>query len=317
MKFMENGHMNTAWIRMMMALLALAATASAARADNRWGADYFPNVVLTTQTGAKVRFYDDLLKGKAVAIDLIYTRCQDVCPLQTARMAQLQKALGDRVGRDVFFYSISIDPEHDTPEVLREYASDYKVGPGWLFLTGKPEDIKLITRKLGLLRDNDAASRDGHTPSLMIGDEPSGQWMRNSAVDNPQFLASTMANFFGWKRQSPGKSYAEAKPLNMAKGEYLFVTRCGTCHTVGQGDRLGPDLEGVTTRRERAWLTRVVRTPDALLAEGDPVMKALFEKYNRVRMPNQGLAAEEVDAVLGYLEKKAAPARTAARADTN
>src|SRR5713101_8920088 len=78
--------------------------------NNPWGADYFPNVQVTTQDGATVRFYDDLLKGKSVAINLIYTSCKDECPLETARLVQVQRLLGDRVGKDVFFYSISIDP---------------------------------------------------------------------------------------------------------------------------------------------------------------------------------------------------------------
>src|SRR5467141_2960649 len=76
----------------------------------RWAANEFPNVPLVTQDGVTVRFYDDLLKGKAVAIDLIYTNCKDECPLETARLVQLQKILGDRIGRDLFFYSITIDP---------------------------------------------------------------------------------------------------------------------------------------------------------------------------------------------------------------
>src|SRR2546427_12041540 len=67
-----------------------------ASADNRWGADYFPNVPLTTQDGTTVRFYDDLLKGKKVAINLIYTSCKDECPLETARLVQVQQLLGDR-----------------------------------------------------------------------------------------------------------------------------------------------------------------------------------------------------------------------------
>src|SRR3989441_10315369 len=87
-------------------------------ADNRWGADYFPNVPLTTQDGATVHLYDDLLKGKSVAINVMYTSCKDECPLETARLAQLQRLLHDRVGKDLFLYSISIDPRHDTPEVL-------------------------------------------------------------------------------------------------------------------------------------------------------------------------------------------------------
>src|SRR5436305_14141356 len=179
--------------RSILALAALllisgAAILRATPADgnSRYGANYFPNVPLTTQDGKTVHFYDDLLKGKIVAIDLIYTHCEYSCPLETARMAQVQRILGDRVGKDIFFYSISIDPRRDTPAELKAYAKKYHAGPGWLFLTGKKSDIDLVAKKLGLYADP-SINQDGHTTYLMIGDEPNGQWMQNSAVDNPKF----------------------------------------------------------------------------------------------------------------------------------
>src|SRR5256885_17158360 len=89
------------------AAAALFVMAVPAAPATRWGADYFPNVPLITQDGKPVRFYDDLLKGKTVAIYLMYTTCEYSCPLETARMAQAQKFLGDRVGKDIFFYSLS------------------------------------------------------------------------------------------------------------------------------------------------------------------------------------------------------------------
>jgi len=277
-----------------------------ASAANRWGADYFPNVPLTTQDGAAVRLYDDLLKGKSVAINVMYTSCKDECPLETARLAQLQKILGERMGKDIFFYSITIDPKRDKPEVLKAYAEKYGVGPGWLFLTGREEDIKLATKKLGLSRVRDSASKDGHTSSLMVGNEPAALWMRTSAVDNPQFLATTIANFLGWKDAAPKKSYAEARPLVLDKGEYFFQSQCSVCHTIGQGDKMGPDLLGLTARRDRAWLTRYITAPDKMLAEGDPIATALFEKYQYARMPNLRLSSDEVSAVLSYVEGRGA-----------
>ena len=248
--------------------------------SKRWGAEYFPNVPLTTQDGTTVRFYDDLLKGKAVAINLIYTHCQHECPLETARLVQVQRLLGDRVGKDLFFYSISIDPTRDTPAVLKAYADKFQIGPGWLFLTGKKEDITLISKKLGLSSLTDAANRDGHMPSLMIGDEATGQWMRHSAVDNPQFLAVAIGNFLhGWHDQKVEKSYAEVPPIPpLDAGAYLFRTRCAACHTVGQGDRVGPDLLGVTHRRERAWLARYVQVPDQLRAEGEKLCSEIIAR---------------------------------------
>jgi protein SCO1/2 len=274
-----------------------------AAADQRWGPDYFPNVPLVTQDGVTVRLYDDLLRGKAVAINLVYTSCKDECPLETAKLVQLQRLLGDRVGKDIFFYSISIDPKRDTPEVLKAYAEKFRVGPGWLFLTGNEDDIKLVAKKLGLSRSSDAGRRDGHMAILMLGDVPGGQWMRNSALDNPRFLASTIRNFLGWKDPAPGRSYVDARPLTLDRGAYLFRTQCSPCHTIGNGDGVGPDLAGVTTRRDRVWLARYIAAPDRMLAAGDPIATALFAKYKNVPMPNLGLDKEEVATVLSFLER--------------
>ena len=132
------------WMLATSALITLVSSAAGSSGPH-WGADYFPNVPLITQDGTTVHFYDDLLKGKIVAIDLIYTHCVDSCPLETARLAQVQQMLGDRVGKDIFFYSISIDPKRDTPAVLKAYSEKYYAGPGWLFLTGRPDDIELIS----------------------------------------------------------------------------------------------------------------------------------------------------------------------------
>jgi protein SCO1/2 len=131
------------------------------------GGQQFPNVELTTQHGQKVRLYDDLLKGKTVAVNTFFAGCGDVCPLGTAKMLELQKLFGDRVGKDIFFYSFSIDPIHDTPETLKAYADRFNVGPGWLFLTGKEKDLQLVTRALGLGNLQATAPRDNHstTPS--------------------------------------------------------------------------------------------------------------------------------------------------------
>jgi protein SCO1/2 len=263
-------------------------------AANPWGADYFPNVPLTTQDGKTVRFYDDLLKGKKVAINVIFTSCTDVCPLETANLVQLTKQLGDRVGRDVYFYSISIDPKRDTPEVLKAYAEKFGAGgPGWLFLTGKAEDIKQITKKLALIRDRD-------NPTI----EPTGLWTRKHATTSPRFLAATMGTFFGWPDTQPQPSYAEAKPLQISEGQRLFQSRCSSCHSIGQGDRIGPDLLGVADRRERVWLTRYIANPDQVLAAGDPIATALHNKYKQVGMPNLSLSQSQIDELISFLNTR-------------
>lgn len=294
--------------RLAFALAAAAVLwAGAAVASARWGADYFPNVPLVTQDGRTVRFYDDLLKGKSVVVNLIYTQCSSECPLETANLVQVQRLLGDRVGKDIFFYSISIDP-FDTPALLKAYAAKFGAGPGWLFLTGKEADIALIGRKLGLSSRSDAGSRDGHQATLMIGSEPAGQWLRTSGSDNPRFLAAKLGLFLGGAPRPAavaGASYAAARPIHgLDAGQYLFDLRCSGCHTIGHGDAVGPDLSGVTARRQRAWLERYLAEPDAVLAERDPTAASLYAKYQPVRMPNLRLGRDEIAALLAYLGRR-------------
>jgi protein SCO1/2 len=304
---MEYVMLSKSWVKFLMAS-ALSAGALAflfarpVMADGRWGANYFPNIELTTQEGKKVHFYDDLIKGKIVAVNLIYTNCEYSCPLETARLAQVQKMLGERVGKDIFFYSISIDPVRDTPAALKAYAEKFHAGPGWFFLTGKKEEIDELSKKLGLYSDP-SVNKDGHLPHLLIGNEANGQWLRDSATDNPRFLTNLIGNFVDtWKNHEVAtKSYAEAAPIKMDDtGQYLFAKQCAACHTIGHGDKIGPDLQGVAAARERNWLTRYISEPDKMLAAGDPIAKTLAAKYT-VTMPNLRLGQIDVTAIVNFL----------------
>jgi protein SCO1/2 len=296
--------------------------------DARQENELIPNVSLVTQDGKDVRFYEDLVKGKIVAINLIYTTCEYACPLETAKLTQVQRLLGDRMGRDIFFYSITIDPEHDTPAVLKEYADKYRAGPGWLFLTGRRADIERLAKRLGLFSERDRATDDGHVPFLLVGNEATGQWMRNSAMDNPGFMARTIGDWLNsWQTapKEPLKSYAEVPRLAFDRGQYTFATRCAACHTIGRGNHIGPDLHGVTATRDRAWLSRFIIEPDRVRAEGDPTALSLRERYKQVRMPNLNLNEEDAAAIIGYLEERSRavgpltsrPVQTASEAPAN
>ena len=306
------------WISFVLAGALVILSGRPVSADNRWGANYFPNIELTTQDGKTVHFYDDLIKGKIVAIDLIYTTCQYSCPLETARLAQVQKMLGDRVGKDIFFYSITIDPKNDTPAVLKAYAEKFHAGPGWTFLTGKKEDIDFLSKKLGLYSDP-AATLDGHTPHLLLGNEPMGQWMRNSALDNPRFLSQMIGDFLdSFRNMKPqGKENTESAAIHLDPGQYLFTKKCGACHTVGQGDKIGPDLAGVTDSRNRDWLMRKIQHPEQLLAEKDPLTMALAEKYGHVNMPNLRVSDDDANYMIGYLVSRTSELQRQARAAAN
>jgi len=292
---------------------------SATSDDGKSGSSHFPNVELITQDGKKVRFYDDLIKGKVVAIELMYTTCKYNCPLETARMVQLQKLMGDRMGKDVFFYSITIEPEIDTPKVLKAYAEKYHVGPGWTFLTGKEADIKLISHKLGLDSLPDVNDPDGHTPHLLIGNEATGLWMRNSALDNTKFLSMKIEQLIGYRPQTvdiAAATQAGAVKLNLDKGAYLFATRCAACHTIGNGDKIGPDLLGVTSVRDLNWLRRTITEPDKLIEEKDPIAMALFKKYREVQMPRLNLAEADVNVLIDFMKRETASYREREKAGT-
>lgn len=149
-------------------------------------AHHFPNVRLWTQDNREVRFYDDLVKGRVVMINFMFTTCTSLCPRSTANLVKVQQALGDHAGRDVFVISISVDPEHDTPAVLKQYAEEYQIKPGWTLVTGKRADIDRIRQGLGV-KDNDDLSQ--HTGMLIYGNEPFAQWASTPVMQSPGSIA--------------------------------------------------------------------------------------------------------------------------------
>ena len=233
----------------------------AAPKGSPWGKDYFPNIELVNQDGKKVHFYDDLIKDKIVAINFIFTHCGDSCPAETASLRQVQRLLGDRMGKDIFFYSISIDPDHDTPKVLKAYTEKFKIGSdsGWSFLTGSKKDVTLLRKLLGLYRDDvEAAKLSEHTTSFMIGNEATGQWVKRSPFDEPKVLAHQLGRVlssFNAYHNSDLRAYDEAQRLpDMSKGEEKFRFRCASCHSLGNEEGIGPGAWlSYGLRAQRRW----------------------------------------------------------------
>jgi protein SCO1/2 len=159
----------------------LAKAADSARAGRM--KRFFPNVALQTHDGRSVRFYDDLVKGKKVIINFTYTTCTGTCPRTSANLKRVQDLLGGRIGRDIFIISITVNPSHDTPEVLEAYAEKQGARPGWTFATGREADIDEIRRRLGLY---DSKSFTDHTGLLTFGNEPAGKWGATPALDRPE-----------------------------------------------------------------------------------------------------------------------------------
>lgn len=146
---------------------------------------FFSDRRLLTQQGDEVAFYSDVLRDKVVVIDFIYTQCTDSCPTQTARLAQVQSLLGERVGHRISLVSISVDPAHDTPQLLHDYAERFGAGNGWVFLTGRKADVDDVLRRLGQL----TATRESHTTLFIVGNVATGHWLKVHPDAAPEEIA--------------------------------------------------------------------------------------------------------------------------------
>ncbi len=135
---------------------------------------YFTDVELLDQDGRKLRFYSDVLKGKIVVVNVFFITCVSICPPMNRNMEKIQAALGDRVGRDVFLVSLTVDPLNDTPPRMKEYAQRFHAKPGWLFLTGKKENVDWALYKLGQY----VKARDDHSTIIIVGNESTGLWKK-------------------------------------------------------------------------------------------------------------------------------------------
>jgi len=137
-------------------------------------AKYFSDVELIDQNGRKVRFYNDVLKGKTVVINALFTTCTNVCPPISRNLERIQEALGDRLGKNVSLVSITVDPVNDTPVKLKEYAQKFHARAGWSFLTGKKENVDWALYKLGQYVED----KNEHQTIVIIGNEATGLWKK-------------------------------------------------------------------------------------------------------------------------------------------
>ena len=163
-------------------------------APRRYGAEYFSNVVLTTHEGKKVRFYDDLIRGKVVMFNMMYAQCDGICPAMTDNLVRVQSLLGPRVGRDVFMYSITLQPERDTPDDLKIYAAARGVKPGWQFLTGSPADIRFVRYRLGFFDPDPIVdgTKATHTGAVRIGNDVYERWSMAPALTGPEHILAAV-----------------------------------------------------------------------------------------------------------------------------
>ncbi len=147
-----------------------------------------PDVVVLNQDGQRLRFYRDLIQGKVVAINFIYTTCTTVCPLLTATFARLQHLLGERLGTDYSLISVSVDPITDTPARLHAWGAKFRAKPGWTLVTGPKQTIDKLLKALRVF----TPLIEDHAPIVLIGNDLRGAWTRTYGLTSPTQLQALL-----------------------------------------------------------------------------------------------------------------------------
>jgi protein SCO1/2 len=175
-----------------------AASVAGVGARERIRRRYFPDVTLVTQDNRKVRFYEDLVKGKIVTINFFYAVCEGICPTVMANLAKVQKLLANRAAPPVSMISITLKAEEDSPAVLKEYAAMHRIKPDWALLTGKPDDIERLRRSLGFTNLDPRLDRDKsqHIGNIRYGNEPLMEWAACAGMSKPEWIAENISWVF-------------------------------------------------------------------------------------------------------------------------
>lgn len=148
-----------------------------------------PDTVVVNERGEKVRFYSDLIKGKTVAINTIFTTCTTICPLMGANFAKVRKLIAERP--DIHLISISIDPVADTPERLESWRRGFgPVTPGWTLVTGDRTEVLTLLKALQVFTPD----KLDHEPVVLVGGDGSSEWSRASALMGAQELAKLIVS---------------------------------------------------------------------------------------------------------------------------
>lgn len=277
-----------------------------------------PDVALINQDGKPVRLREDVVKGKIAVFSFIYTSCLNICPLVTSRLAEVQAKLAAQKAENIVFVSISIDPIPDTPEKLKAYASAFKVLDNWAFLTGDARVIDDIRFRLG---ERSGTQITNHKNDVLLYNDTTGEWAHDSAMSDIDNLALTIRNMDPSYRSTPhplpsGFAQDAAGPVhemsgNDVPGQALFIKACASCHNIGGGDKVGPDLANVLERRTREWFGTYISAPEKLRAANDPVAMELRGRFGAVKMPNLGLAESDVNDLATYIATRAAKVHSA------
>ncbi len=150
---------------------------------------YFSNLELINQDGETVRFFDDVLKDKVVVISFIFTNCEGACPLITHKLTLVRDRMEGQIGAPVRFVSLSLDPARDTPAAMKAFAKTHHADhEGWVFLTGKPENLDSIIKRLGQFTDDIEA----HSTMMLAGNVSAAHWIKILPHEQPPAIAQKL-----------------------------------------------------------------------------------------------------------------------------
>jgi cytochrome oxidase Cu insertion factor (SCO1/SenC/PrrC family) len=152
-----------------------------------------PDVEVLNQDGRKVRFYSDLIKGKVVVVSFFFTSCTLVCPMQGRVLTKLQSQLAERLGKDVFFISVSKDPQADTPQRLKQWGREFGAGRGWTLVTGAEGVMKNLLWKF----TGETPGPQLHSPIILIGNDRTGVWMEAEGLSATEELVNIIDQVSG------------------------------------------------------------------------------------------------------------------------
>jgi len=187
------------WLALAAAPASLAqsadsATAATAEQEEERARNYFTNLELINQDGETVRFFDDVLKDKVVVINFIFTNCEGACPLITHKLTLVRDRMEGQIGNPLRFVSLSLDPARDTPAALKEFAKTHHADhDGWVFLTGKPENLEYIIKRLGQFTDDVEA----HSTMMLAGNVSAAHWMKILPHEQPPAIAEKLQMLIG------------------------------------------------------------------------------------------------------------------------
>ena len=196
------------WFRLAAAALTLFATALPVAADHchdakpaessapqaeALGSMTIPDTLLLDQDGREVRFYSDLIEGRVVVMNFVFTTCTTICPPMGANFGRLQKEMGERVGTDFEMISVSVDPAVDTPQRLKAWAEKFGRDPGWTLVTGSKVEVDKLLKALKVFTPD----KTDHSPILLLGDDSRGEWTRAYGLASPSKLAEMIEDLLG------------------------------------------------------------------------------------------------------------------------